>query len=157
MQQYVPAKGGLTGLTEQDYRDLAYVVSAEAARGGDDEYAVAASVLNRVADPRYPNTVREVMMQDRQYEAVTKGIAYDDPNLVAKLSSPEGQRQIIGMLHRLQGRTDFKGQTMKHNMGPGDVMVENNGNFFHYAGQTTNSGPWTGEKPTHYMRFISNE
>ena len=157
MQQYVPAKGGLTGLTEQDYRDLAYVVSAEAARGGDDEYAVAASVLNRVADPRYPNTVREVMMQDRQYEAITKGIAYDDPNLVAKLSSPEGQRQIIGMLHRLQGRTDFKGQTMKHNMGPGDVMVENNGNFFHYAGQTTNSGPWTGEKPTHYMRFISNE
>ena len=45
---------------------------------------------------------------------------------------------------------------MKHNMGPGDVMVESNGNFFHYAGQTTNSGPWTGEKPTHYMRFIDN-
>ena len=156
MQQYVPAKGGLKGLTEQDYKDLAYVVSAEAARGGSDEYAVAASVLNRVADPRYPNTVREVMMQDRQYEAVTKGIAYDDPNLAARLSSAEGQRQIIGMLHRLQGRTDFKGQTMKHNMGPGDVMVESNGNFFHYAGQTTNSGPWTGEKPTHYMRFIDN-
>ena len=157
MEKLVPAKGGLKGLTEQDYKDLAYVVSAEAHRGGQDEYAVAASVLNRVADPRYPNTVREVMMQDKQYEAVTKRIAYDDPELAAKLSSVEGQRQIIGMLHRLQGRTDFKGQTMRHNMGAGDVMVDERGNFFHYAGQTTGSGPWTGEKPTHYMRFISDD
>lgn len=157
LAQVVPAKGGLQGLTPQDYRDLAYVVSAEAARGTNDIYAVAASVLNRVADPRFPNTVREVMMQDKQYEAVTKGMAYDDPELEAQLSSEEGQRMIVGMLRRLQGRTDFKGVTQRHNMGPGDVLVDSAGNFFHYSGQTLGSGPWTGEKPTHYMKFISQE
>ena len=153
----VPAKGGLQGLTPQDYRDLAYVVSAEAARGTNDIYAVAASVLNRVADPRFPNTVREVMMQDKQYEAITIGKAYDDPELEAELSSEHGQRMIVGMLRRLQGRTDFKGVTQRHNMGPGDVLVDSAGNFFHYSGQTLGSGPWTGEKPTHYMKFISQE
>lgn len=157
LAQVVPAKGGLQGLTPQDYRDLAYVVSAEAARGTSDIYAVAASVLNRVADPRFPNTVREVMMQDKQYEAVTKGMAYDDPELEAELSSENGQRMIAGMLRRLQGRTDFKGVTQRHNMGPGDVLVDSAGNFFHYSGQTLGSGPWTGEKPTHYMKFISQE
>ena len=157
LAQVVPAKGGLQGLTPQDYRDLAYVVSAEAARGTSDIYAVAASVLNRVADPRFPNTVREVMMQDKQYEAVTKGMAYDDPELEAELSSENGQRMIVGMLRRLQGRTDFKGVTQRHNMGPGDVLVDSAGNFFHYSGQTLGSGPWTGEKPTHYMKFISQE
>ena len=157
LAQVVPAKGGLQGLTPQDYRDLAYVVSAEAARGTKDIYAVAASVLNRVADPRFPNTVREVMMQDKQYEAITIGKAYDDPELEAELSSEHGQRMIVGMLRRLQGRTDFKGVTQRHNMGPGDVLVDNAGNFFHYSGQTLGSGPWTGEKPTHYMKFISQE
>ena len=157
LAQVVPAKGGLQGLTPQDYRDLAYVVSAEAARGTNDIYAVAASVLNRVADPRFPNTVREVMMQDKQYEAITIGKAYDDPELEAQLSSEEGQRMIVGMLRRLQGRTDFKGVTQRHNMGPGDVLVDSAGNFFHYSGQTLGSGPWTGEKPTHYMKFISQE
>ena len=157
LAQVVPAKGGLQGLTPQDYRDLAYVVSAEAARGTSDIYAVAASVLNRVADPRFPNTVREVMMQDKQYEAVTKGMAYDDSELEAELSSENGQRMIAGMLRRLQGRTDFKGVTQRHNMGPGDVLVDSAGNFFHYSGQTLGSGPWTGEKPTHYMKFISQE
>lgn len=157
LAQVVPAKGGLQGLTPQDYKDLAYVVSAEAARGTSDIYAVAASVLNRVADPRFPNTVREVMMQDKQYEAVTIGTAHDDPELEAELSSENGQRMIVGMLRRLQGRTDFKGLSQRHNMGPGDVLVDSTGNFFHYSGQTLGSGPWTGEKPTHYMKFISQE
>ena len=157
LAQVMPAKGGLQGLTPQDYRDLAYVVSAEAARGTSDIYAVAASVLNRVADPRFPNTVREVMMQDKQYEAVTIGKAYDDPELEAELSSENGQRMIVGMLRRLQGRTDFKGVTQRHNMGPGDVLVDSAGNFFHYSGQKVGQGPWTGEKPTHYMKFISQE
>ena len=43
--------GSLKGLTGQDFRDLAYIVSGEAQRGTDDEYGVAAAVLNRVADP----------------------------------------------------------------------------------------------------------
>ena len=96
-------------------------------------------------------------MQDRQYEAITIGKAYDDPELEAELSSENGQRMIVGMLRRLQGRTDFKGVTQRHNMGPGDVLVDSAGNFFHYSGQKVGQGPWTGEKPTHYMKFISQE
>lgn len=158
LAQYVPTKGGLQGLTEQDFIDLAYAVSGEAARDTEDEYAVAASILNRVADPNFKgNTVKEVITAEGQYEAYWKGGMRHEPELVKKLMSPEGQRQIIGMLYRLQGRTDFKGVTQRHNMGPGDVLADPNGNFFHYAGQTVGSGPYTGEKPTHYMRFISNE
>ena len=158
LAQYVPEKGGLVGLTEQDFIDLAYAVSGEAARNTEDEYAVAASILNRVADPQFKeNTVREVITADRQYEAYAKGSMRHEPKLVQKLMSPEGQRRIIGMLHRLQGRTDFKGTTQRHNMGPGDVLADPNGNFFHYAGQTVGSGPYTGEIPRHYMKFISNE
>ena len=155
MAQYVPASGGLKGLTEEDYKYLAYVVSAEAARGTADEYAVAASVLNRVAHPAFPNTVKDVIFQAKQYEAVEKNIAYDDPKLAAKLASPEGQRLIVGMMHRLKGRTDFKGTTQRHNMGLGDVLVDDAGNFFHYAGQT-GKGAWTGPIPTEYLRFIDN-
>lgn len=158
LAQYVPEKGGLVGLTEQDFIDLAYAVSGEAARDTEDEYAVAASILNRVADPQFKeSTVREVITADRQYEAYARGTMRHEPKLVQKLMSPEGQRRIIGMLHRLQGRTDFKGTTQRHNMGPGDVLADPNGNFFHYAGQTVGSGPYTGEIPRHYMKFISNE
>ena len=158
LAQYVPEKGGLVGLTEQDFIDLAYAVSGEAARNTEDEYAVAASILNRVADPQFKeSTVREVITADRQYEAYARGTMRHEPKLVQKLMSPEGQRRIIGMLHRLQGRTDFKGTTQRHNMGPGDVLADPNGNFFHYAGQTVGSGPYTGEIPRHYMKFISNE
>ena len=52
------SKGALTGLSGDDYKDLAFIVSAEARRGTEDEYGVAANVLNRVADPRYPNTIK---------------------------------------------------------------------------------------------------
>ena len=158
LAQYVPEKGGLTGLTEQDFVDLAYAVSGEAARNTEDEFAVAASILNRVADPAFKgNSVRDIITADGQYEAYWTGGMRHEPELVRKLMSPEGQRRIIGMLHRLQGRTDFKGTTQRHNMGPGDVLADPNGNFFHYAGQTVGSGPFTGEKPRHYMKFISDE
>ena len=155
LQKVVPAKGGLQGLTAEDFRDIAYAVSAEAARGTDDEFAVAAAILNRVSDPVWPNTVREVITQPNQYEAYARGTMRDEPELVAKLQSPEGQRMIVAYLNRLQGRTDFKGTTQRHNMGPGDVLAASNGNFFHYSGQTPGSGEWTGEKPTHYRKFIS--
>jgi hypothetical protein len=40
-------------------------------------------------------------------------------------------------------------------MGLGDVLVDDAGNFFHYAGQT-GKGAWTGPIPTEYLRFIDN-
>ena len=51
----------LLTLTPLDYQPLAKVVQVEAAPKTADEFCVAASVLNRVASDRFPNTVSEVV------------------------------------------------------------------------------------------------
>ncbi len=81
---------GSLKLTDQDYSDLAYIVSHEAARGTEDEYGVAAAVLNRVADPRYPDTIMGVGTAPGQFEAVFKGLAKRDPALAKKLKQNSG-------------------------------------------------------------------
>ena len=70
--------GSLKDMSDQDFSDLAFIVSHEALRKTDDEYAVAAAVLNRVADPRYPNTIMGVGTAPGQFEAVFSGKAYRD-------------------------------------------------------------------------------
>ena len=59
----------LLTLTPLDYQNLAKVVQVEAAQNTADEFCVAASVLNRVASDRFPNTVSEVVYAPGQYEA----------------------------------------------------------------------------------------
>ena len=54
----------LLSLTPLDYQHLAKVVQVEAAQNTADEFCVAASVLNRVASDRFPNTVSEVVIAD---------------------------------------------------------------------------------------------
>ncbi len=151
------SKGALTGLSGDDYKDLAFIVSAEARRGTEDEYGVAANVLNRVADPRYPNTIKEVGSEPGQYEAVFTGKAYDDPELAIKLASPEGQAGIAAALQRLQGRTDFKGTSQYGNMGKGDILFAPQGNFYHYAEQFGKSDPPPKSIPTHWKKFIGGK
>ena len=146
--------GSLKGLTGQDFRDLAYIVSGEAQRGTDDEYGVAAAVLNRVADPAWPNTIREVGSQSGQFEAVYTGKAYDDPALAQKLASPEGQAKIVEALKMLKGRTDFKGTSQYGNMGQGDVKFSDRGNFYHYKEQVGKTDPPPSPIPTYYQKFI---
>ena len=153
--QVAPADGGLKGLTVQDYQELAYAVSAEAQRGTDDEFAVAASILNRLASGRYGSTVAEVIRAPGQYEAVYKGMARYEPELAQRLASPDGQRMIVAMLQKLQGRTDFKGQTQLGNRDASDPMFSDRGNFYHYAGQSAGSGTYQGPIDTSYERFIN--
>lgn len=129
--------GSLKNLSNEDFRYLAFGVSGEAQRGTDDEFAVAASILNRVASKKYPGTVRDVVMAPGQYEAVTDGTARFEPELQRKLSSPEGQARIADMLEALQGRTDFKGQSELQNRVPSmDPMFSPRGNFYHYNYET---------------------
>ena len=64
----------MTGLTAQDYKELAFIVSAEAQRDSPDEFAVAASVLNRLATGRFGSSISEIARRPGQYEAVTKGL-----------------------------------------------------------------------------------
>ena len=151
------SEGALSGLSGDDYKDLAFIVSAEARRGTDDEYGVAANVLNRVADPRYPSSIKEVGSQAGQYEAVFTGKAYDDPELAIKLASPEGQAGIAAALQRLQGRTDFKGTSQYGNMGKGDILFAPQGNFYHYAEQLGKSDPPPKSIPTHWKKFIGQQ
>jgi len=126
----------LSQLTPADWDELGYVVSGEAARGTDDEFGVAASVLTRFVSGKYGNTIGEIIRAPRQYEAVEIGTARYEPNLAAKLRSPEGQAKIRDFFLRLDGRTDFKGQTMlKNRVASEDPMFDPRGNFYHYAGQ----------------------
>lgn len=156
VQAGTPVEGGeIQGLTQQDYRWLAYAVSGEAAAGAD-RYAVAASILNRVADPRWPNTVQDVVMQANQYEAVTIGTAKHDDAFAAELASPEGQQQLFQQLTNLDGRTNFKGQSELGNRGASDYMATPDGNFFHYA-EEEGAGPgfvYQGPKPQGWRRFL---
>ena len=133
--------GGRVKIGSQDFRDLAYIVSGEAARNTNDEYGVAAAVLNRVASPVWPNSVRAVGFQAGQFEAVYTGKAKDDPKLAEKLASPEGQAKIASAMRLLDGRTDFKGQSMLSNKGSSDIMFHPRGNFFHYTSQRRKDDP----------------
>ena len=119
------------------YTCLAEVVQVEARRFTDDEYGVAASVLNRVASPDFPNTVCAVVYSKGQYEGVSQNYTLRaDPDLLLKLTSPEGQLKIVEAMKVLDGRTDFKGPSQLHNRVPSeDPMFHPQGNFYHYHWQ----------------------
>ena len=127
----------LADLPPHSYTCLAEVVQVEARRFTDDEYGVAASVLNRVASPDFPDTVCSVVYSKGQYEGVSQNYTLRaDPDLVEKLKSPEGQMKIVDALKVLDGRTDFKGQSMLHNrIVDEDPMFHPEGNFYHYNWQ----------------------
>ena len=148
--------GALSDMSDDDWKYLGFVVSREAEANTDDEYGVAASVLNRVASKDWPNTIKGVIFQENQYEAVYKGLAVHDPALVAKLRSSEGQAKIVDALNKLQGRTDFKGTSQYHNYVAGeDIKFSSRGNFYHYSWQTgRNSVKPVGFADVDYQRFI---
>ena len=144
--------GSLKDMTDQDFSDLAFIVSAEAARGTDDEYGVAAAVLNRVSDPRFPNTIMGVGTAPGQFEAVYKGLAVRDEALAKKLKDNQGK--IVEALKELQGRTDFKGQSQLGNMGDTDVMFDQRGNFFHYLEQVAKTDPVPSNTPQNWKKLL---
>ena len=148
--------GGRVKIGSQDFRDLAYIVSGEAARNTNDEYGVAAAVLNRVASPVWPNSVRSVGFQSGQFEAVYTGKAKDDPMLAEELSSSEGQAKIASAMRLLNGRTDFKGQTMLSNKGSSDIMFHPKGNFFHYTSQRRKDDPVPQNPNQSWKRLIGS-
>ena len=119
------------------YTCLAEAVQTEAARYTDDEYGVAASILNRVSSPHFPNTVCAVVYSKGQYEGVSKNPTLKaDPYLVLKFQSPEGQLKIVEAMEVLDGRTDFKGQSqLRNRVASEDPMFHPKGNFYHYHWQ----------------------
>ena len=145
--------GSLKDMTDQDFSDLAFIVSHEALRKTDDEYGVAAAVLNRVADPRYPNTIMGVGTAPGQFEAVFKGKAYRDEALAKQLKDNQGK--IVEALKQLDGRTDFKAfSSMGQFMGDSDIRFDPNGNFYHYPEQRAKTDPVPNNIPQDWKKLL---
>ena len=126
----------LSKLTDADYNELGYVISSEAQLGTDDEFGVAANVLTRLQSGKYGNSIGEIIRAKGQYEGVYTGNSTYSPEIVARLKSPDGQKKIQEFFTRLDGRTEFKGQTQLQNrVRSEDPMFSSGGNFYHYAGQ----------------------
>ena len=126
----------ISKLTDNDYKELGYVISSEAQLGTDDEFGVAANVLTRLQSGSYGKSIGEIIRAKGQYEGVYSGNSSYSPKIEARLKSPEGQKKIQEFFTRLDGRTEFKGQTMLSNrVKDEDPMFSSGGNFYHYAGQ----------------------
>ena len=154
--------GQIQGLSEEDYIQIAKTIAGEAGPG-DDQYLVAGAILNRVASAKFPNSVKQVV-QAGQYDGGPIQFEGYRPNanvdhIVERLKSPEGQARMVEALNRLEGRTDFKGQTQLHNRVAGaDPMFDTAGNFAHYYYET---GP-NSVRPSDYVapdfsRFIKSQ
>lgn len=77
-----PAGGGRTGVASRagDRDLLARVISAEAkGEPYEGQVAVGAVILNRVRDPRFPNTLAGVVYQTHAFESVSNGSIYQPP------------------------------------------------------------------------------
>ena len=128
----------LMSLSINDYRDLAKAVQVEAAIGTADEYCVAASILNRVMSDKFPNTVSAVIYAPMQYEGIYTRKAFSaNSTLVNRLNSAQGRVNILLWSKVLNGRTDFKGQSMlRYRIDVEDPMCHHKGNFYHYHWQS---------------------
>ena len=126
----------ILGLTPIDYDHLARAIQVEAAVNTFDEYCVAASVLNRVRSPLYPNTVADVVYAPGQYQGFDYKRPVADMNLVNELKSEKGKENLLKAFSIIGDRTDFKGQSMlKYRVASEDPMCHNRGNFYHYHWQ----------------------
>jgi len=127
----------LHSLTATDYYDLAKVVHVEAKLNTEDEYCVAASVLHRVKSNKYPNSVYRVIHARGQYEGIyNRSWVVPQSKLVERLSSSHGQHRIMYWSKVLDGRTDYKGQSMlRYRVVSEDPMCHPKGNFYHYHWQ----------------------
>ncbi len=73
-----PSGGGASGVTRVDDLTLLAMVTSAEARGEpyEGQVAVAAVILNRVRDPRFPNTLAGVVYQAHAFESVSNGQIY---------------------------------------------------------------------------------
>ena len=125
--------GSLDNLSAKDKKDIAYIVSSEAARGTDDEFGVAGVVLNRMKSKNYPTSAYDVGHQKGQFEGVEIGNSRYDKALEDRLFSPTGLQKLESTLKTLDGRQSFKGQALlKNRVAAEDPMFHSRGNFFHY-------------------------
>lgn len=130
------AIGTQLNLTDGDYKELAYAVSSEAALGTNDEFGVAANIITRLNNGGYGSSIAEIIRAPGQYQGVYQGNSSYIPQIQQRLQSPEGQAKIQDYIKQLDGRTEFKGQSMLGNrVKAEDPMFDPAGNFYHYSWQ----------------------
>ena len=67
-----------SGITYDEAQMLMKIAMAEAeADGIEGKAMVMAVILNRVKDPRFPNTIEEVIFQEHQFSPISDGRYYD--------------------------------------------------------------------------------
>lgn len=93
--------------TDKEVELLARVISAEA-RGEnlEGQIAVGAVILNRVKDPRFPNSITEVIFQKGQFEVVSNG---------TYLTVPVTEQARIAAREALRGRDPTNGALFFYN------------------------------------------
>ena len=127
----------MSKLKPKDFDDMAFAISSEAQLGTDDEYGVGANILTRLQSGNYGSNISSIINAPGQYEGVYTGRSVASPQISARLQSPEGRKKLQEAMQRLDGRTEFKGQTMLQNrVAAEDPMFSPGGNFYHHSGQT---------------------
>ena len=100
-QLSIPSSGGQstpTGISQADLELLARVVSAESA--GEPyigQVAVAATILNRLNDPKYPKTIADVIYQ------YTDGAYQYSPVMDGRINEPASDSAIAAVYDALNG------------------------------------------------------
>ena len=123
----------LLALSAVDYDHLARTVQVETHLGSFDEYCVAASIINRVNSPFYPNTVADVVYAPGQYEGFLYRRPVANPVVVERLKNNENMLKAFGIIG---DRTSFKGQSqLPYRVPSEDPMCSPKGNFYHYHWQ----------------------
>ena len=123
----------ILALTPADYSYLARAVQVESATKTMDEYCVAASIINRVRSPLFPNTVREVVLAPGQYEGMKRTVSAK----TSTITRLKDTSKLLAAYDIIGDRTDFKGQKMlKYRVASEDPMCHSKGNFFHYHWQS---------------------
>ena len=142
--------GSLDSLSPEDKKWIAYGVSGEALPNSPDELAVAGVIMNRMKQTG--KSAYDVIHAPGQFAAVTgigHGItAKHVPGLQEKLFNTEGLANLESTMQLLNGRTQFRGQTLLHNRGRSgnpdldndgrldlDLMVHPKGNFYFWDHQ----------------------
>ena len=100
--------GSVETETEQAYSDndlyvLSHIISAESGNCSEEMMiAVGSTVLNRVADDRFPNDIESVVFQSGQYSPTWNGTYYNEPTEgaveVAKMLLEEGSQIPEGVV-----------------------------------------------------------
>jgi len=86
-----------TMIDENDLYVLSHIISAEAGNCSEEMMiAVGSTVLNRVADDRFPDDIESVVFQSGQYSPTWNGTYYNEPTgkavEVAKMLLQEGSQ-----------------------------------------------------------------